>query len=270
MGAVKNTYLDLSVRRAAGTLSSAENTLIENAAMDALATWGRACLLCGRDALSMVRVNKQIFASAGLLETLSDFAGTPPAAGLSRSEDYTADQIFSSWNGRLSAAMGSRINAYMRMSEGDMANLCRSPLLPRLLGERAHCANGALVGADTAAQLDIILNDGFTSCDNSVDTIACEKQSQLIEFNVRDYTFGLMSGNKTTIGSGRRFAALDLVFVHEIGHWLGLAHLNRADSIMSETLEQARCITNSDIELLLTKNMSNQPVHHSPSTFKYR
>ena len=46
------------------------------------------------------------------------------------------------------------------------------------------------------------------------------------------------------------------VLVHEMGHWIGLGHLNHGKSIMASSAERARCIDEATIAELLKNEFS--------------
>jgi hypothetical protein len=114
------------------------------------------------------------------------------------------------------------------------------------------------------ASIRLRFRDGETFCGNDANVIACRTDSELTEFNLRDYRFAL-SGRATTIGEGPIPVNFPLVLLHEMGHWIGLPHINQRDSIVSESLASARCINQRTIEAV---GAVGAPVARRPLAFK--
>lgn len=267
-GAANKSYLEMSILKPDQPLVPEEVELVEQAAMHSLSTWYRACLLCGRRGLALIRVNQALFAPSILVEEL---AGTP-VAGMSvpQAIPNQMDQVIGRWDENVTAALGGRVPAFLRLNPTDIGRLCKSALLAELLGPDARCIDGMPTTTLAAAKLKIVLKPEFTSCDSNIDTIACEQFGSMIELNVRDYSFGLLDTTKKPIGNGKRFVPLDLVLSHEVGHWLGIGHLHGDGSLMASSLERSRCVNNADIEALIKINTGEAPMLPRTSTFTYR
>lgn len=269
-GAANKSYLEMMVLKPDQPLAPDEVELVELAAMNSLATWYRACLLCGRRGLALIRVNQALFAPSVLIEEL---AGTP-VEGMPLPQaipgQMDQDQTTGRWDENVTSALGGRVPAFLRLNPTDVDRLCRSALLGELLGPDARCVDGLPTSTIAAAKLKIVLKPEFTTCDSNIDTIACEQFGGMIELNVRDYTFGLLDKNKSRIGTGKRFVPLDLVLSHEVGHWLGIGHLDGDGPLMAASLERARCVNNGDIDALIKINTGEAPDLPRVSTFTYR
>jgi hypothetical protein len=91
--------------------------------------------------------------------------------------------------------------------------------------------------------------DGSTYCGSDPEIIACRADSTLTEFNTRDYRFRL--GNAGALGLGAVEIDFLPVLLHEMGHWIGLGHIDHGKSIMASSAERARCIDEPTIEKLV-------------------
>ncbi len=264
------TFLDIVVARRNGTLMPHERALVEKAAMYAISAWNRSCLICGPDGLSIARVNGELFASSLIIELLnaaSDGLATQPGT---TPRSLAGDVLVEDWSMRVTSNLRARVPAFLRMTPRDVSILCGSIWLTRLFGQGASCVRNQPIAENEGAVLRIVLTDGYTVCDSDPDTIACEQYGTQIEFNIRDFTYVVDSNLEVAFGRGKRSVSLDLVIAHEIGHWLGLGHVDSLDAIMSTTTTNARCISNADVDALMMLNAASALPRPAINALKYK
>ncbi len=116
---------------------------------------------------------------------------------------------------------------------GIVQGLCRPTTLPRT----------------SRARIELQFREsGATYCGTDPEIIACRADNVVTELNTKDYRFRASPG--TMIGSGAIELDLLPVLVHEMGHWIGLRHLDQGASIMASNAERARCIDEATIAAL--------------------
>lgn len=100
---------------------------------------------------------------------------------------------------------------------------------------------------------EMVINVEWTqklSCDDRPTVVACWNGTDLIELNVKDYSFYVGDTGDVLLGSAAKGADLIRVFTHEVGHWLGLAHMAGDGNIMSDELAGARCIDDRNMRTI--------------------
>jgi hypothetical protein len=116
---------------------------------------------------------------------------------------------------------------------------------------RAACAGS--IERREAARIRVRFRDGPTSCGNDSNVIACRSDVELTEYNARDYRFVIMAAGQETIGTGAIDVDLDHVIAHEMGHWIGLGHIDSGQSLMASSMEDSRCIDMRTVNSLVTQ-----------------
>jgi hypothetical protein len=121
-------------------------------------------------------------------------------------------------------------------------NLCSVPpgiLRPPLDSVQAAFGCSAR-RADLPVEITLSLVNGATQCGNPSTTFACE-QSNAVELDVRDFAFQQHGTGKTILGDGDTPIDLRFLFLHELGHRLGLEHT--ADGVMARYPRDSSCVT---------------------------
>ena len=103
------------------------------------------------------------------------------------------------------------------------------------------------------SKIRVRFRDGPTACGDDPNVIACRSDLELTEYNARDYRFVVPGTRPVTIGSGSLEVDLQHVVAHEMGHWIGLSHIERGQSLMSSSMENSRCIDTQTVDRLLAQ-----------------
>jgi hypothetical protein len=102
---------------------------------------------------------------------------------------------------------------------------------------------------DTSANIRVTFKDGETACGDDSDIVGCRADHELTQYNIRDYRFTVRPG-ENSIGRGPVEVDLLQAVLHEMGHWIGVGHLESGESIMAPSMEQARCIDFETVKAL--------------------
>ena len=154
--------------------------------------------------------------------------------------------------------------AYQLEKRATFEHLCEvkpdREVTPLLWDVRQTLCSPAQIDKGLSASIRVRFRDGRTACGISTNIIACRADSELTEFNVRDYQFAFSEDSAEPLGHGQIEVNLLHVLMHEMGHWIGLQHINVGQSIMAGNLSQSRCIDLPTMLALDTLN-SNSPTN---------
>lgn len=277
------SLLSVTVLRANSGIAEDQDTSLDDVLLQAVYLWVRACALCRLDNLALVKVNGRTYAHPGLYGPFGPSngrsAGQQPVARQPPHQSWPSDQELESWlvSGLSAGRIGAPIQSqpYRRITgplRAEFAAICQAtPSLQRTptlyAVQRAVCESQH--GPRDIAEISVRFVSGQTYCGNDTQIIACRADRELTEFNVRDYRFRLEDSAIRHIGNG----ALEVDFLHsvlhEMGHWIGLEHIDGGESIMASTLEHSRCIDYSTVETLSRQAVTDASQRH-PSAFRYR
>lgn len=109
----------------------------------------------------------------------------------------------------------------------------------------------------------------MTACGDSANIIACRADAELTEYNTRDYTFA-SDGAGVAIGKGAVEIDLLHALVHEMGHWIGLGHIDSGHSVMAASMERSRCIDRATVAELAKKGSTRRSDAPYPAAFTLR
>lgn len=245
-------------------LTLGARSTIHKTILNAMELWRRVCRDCTPWNLVGAQIDEDVYVLEPIAIFLSDFlgpersnrqAGDPMGKLISPQQYYDA---LPGWLNARSSGMGDMpILTFQKLVTGSRAldTLCQAPEIDHYEKLRelkgGLCGNKAAELASSKLLLKLLILDGHTSCGFSKDIVACEADPVLMELNARDYRFVNYLSGEIIFGRGEREIALLPVVIHEIGHWIGLPHIEEHDAIMSASAEDARCITHFDATGLL-------------------
>jgi hypothetical protein len=135
---------------------------------------------------------------------------------------------------------------YMLEPTGSFRLLCASEpnakQTPLLWNIRLALCFPERLDKSSFASIRVRFRDGQTACGISANIIACRADSELTEFNIRDFRFSFPDAMGQPIGDGPVEVSFLHVLMHEMGHWIGLQHINAGQSIMASSMDQSRCV----------------------------
>jgi hypothetical protein len=205
---------------------------IRNAALDSIAFWRAACSRCERNHLLAVRVDGEMFIDERL--TLEGPAVLTPGG--------SGTTFF--------ALSGRPVAQYVRLTATPPA------VTARLRADATPLAK-FLAGNDSGAPAMHIAVAGRPSrCGGSADVIGCAGAGMPIELNANDFVF--VGNDSPLFGRGEERIRLDIVMLHEIGHWFGLPHVDPLRSVDKSRhaimepgyIGDGQCITRGELGLL--------------------
>lgn len=224
-------------------IDGAQRSSAETVVLQAASLWVYSCVTCKPDNLSVVAVNGKVFVSDALYRLVGPPRGVAALPPLQPAE---AEEMLTSFLGSSRVGTRAPFLPYRRTENPrkDFERVCsakaseqHTPTLKRL--QDALCADAVEPG--TSANIRVNFKSGETACGNDADIVGCRADHELTQYNVRDYRF-VAQPSGISIGGGAIEVDLLQVVLHEMGHWIGVDHQTRGESIMAPSMEQARCI----------------------------
>jgi len=238
---------------------------------ESLATWNAACFNCATNNLLLVKVGHDLYLNSILASAYRQAAH----AGLSPAFMADLDMIIALMR-RNASASGVQyefiekddpaINAICSSYEG-----WRDPRMMVVRNGLGCPAPGDHVQAKDISQVTVKLRGGLTSCLNNgkrdPNIIACEKSDQ-VELDTGDFAFVSHESEDILFGKGNRQVDLLRVVAHELGHWIGLSHLQ--PGIMAADFPEADCINDAVVDRLLGAVNNKQSAQQSTLIYRVK
>jgi len=249
--------LRIGIEASDGILDEAKRALVARYILDAVAMWRWSCRQCRVENLLFVEID-------GKLYWLRDAASWIREAGGNVKSDFVELR-----NAR------APIPTYSEVDRNDPAvhTVCAVPNNEASQGLRAaqsvlNCQDVPTATVPTPLLL-LSFKRRTTGCGADSNIIACEADYQLIEMNVLDYTFREFGAGPVIVPGGSKAVDLFHVLLHEVGHWIGLDHLDIGTSVMASDLSTSRCIDVATARLI-GKPVPDQVRSNIPKSFHFR
>jgi len=242
-----------------------------------IALWRRMCTECSLANAGVVEIDGKMYVDERLLGIVQSFDfDKSNLGGKSLSDpstplnDNTLAGIYG--NARLSPIVP--LAEYRQTPQTDPAiqHLCSAPREKspiEFLGVRAafQCSGDPKV---QVASLQIRVLDGPTKCGESTAIVGCESSDLNVELNAHEYSFVHHSTSEPIFGKGQYPADLQVLILHETGHWAGIYnHLTSPRNIMSAYLDDCVCIDQAVIDELGRKTLVG-PARTKPFALLYK
>jgi hypothetical protein len=233
---------------------------MEHAVQTAVAVWTAECSSCPIDALSVIKIGNRFLVRSEFFQALQLWRTSPLYP-------LFADKRISSFR----VIIGQTpIFTEVSVKDATIQKVCVAshsnlPDPLRHIAIAFGCAEQSNGARNSVLHLILDVTDGPTACGRSTNIIACEPDRELLELNGKDYSFSI-EDDEVVIGAGPDRVNLFPVVLHEVGHWLGLGHVVTSESIMSEFLQESRCINDGDLAELAVA--LSGPNRYSPLTPK--
>jgi hypothetical protein len=242
----KSFHLDVQVREQSFRLSKAQLQEIEKLSLVAATTWNRACVNCQPLNLSIITINEKNFAHSAVGQWVSSKIALPLNA------EYLEKSLGVAKGRNRIGTFGISF-PYLAIGDlqeefKDICKLQESSSQVNLATLKRQVCNDASRDDQFTSHILIDFVNGKTACGESPNIIACRADTELTEFNVRDFKFVSPDASAPSMGNGEIEVDFSHVLLHEMGHWIGLAHIDSGDSVMASSLEQSRCIDAATVE----------------------
>lgn len=248
----KRVRLDLDAAQPDTVLSKAQNAALYDVLLRSVGLWTTACVRCRPEHLGVVRLGGLLYIRDGFRRWIDElkgiFRGLPDG---DESEDRLLNLLrpivfLRAGDPELPEIRRKEFVKYVRVEDNSLAEICGLPL-NRQQAPTAFALVEALCRPEkllpsAIARIRIRFRNDRMGCGLTPSNIGCTSDRELTEYNVRDFRFGLEVGALPPIGTGRIEISLAHAVLHEMGHWIGLPHIDGGESIMASGYDLSRCI----------------------------
>lgn len=261
-------HLDVRLADSGTLLSEAQRREVRNVALHSAATWTRACTTCQPLNLSFISLDGQNYAHSAIAQWADG------------RQTLALDADFIEMSMRVAKGenrIGTIGITFEYQPVGDIGKafqqVCKLPATkdrPNLSSFQQRVCGVQKIAPEYSTSIIIRFAPGKNACGDSANIIACRADHELTEFNSRDFKFVFDNPAVPSIGHGRVEIDFSHALLHEMGHWIGLQHLDDGHSIMASSLGRSRCVDESTVSAL-GKVVSGEPARAtSPLAFTLR
>lgn len=250
-------------------MNSAQEDRLRELVLRAVSIWVQGCAACRTEQLVVVLIDGRFFIRASVVDWYDrEYQAMSRGASSQTLETDLRNtlepvQVLQATGPGESLPRSKMLTPYVEIESPSerFSALCErspKPVTPVLSTVRnAVCFRDELPQRDRAS-IRIRFREGATYCGDDVDIIACRADRELTEYNVRDFRFDT-GDDAAPIGDGDIEVDLLMAIVHEMGHWIGLGHINKGESVMADSADVARCIDFNTISTLV-RTRTGSPV----------
>ncbi|WP_237478623.1 hypothetical protein [Lichenibacterium dinghuense] len=258
--------LDVDLDDAASPLDASQRAAIEEVILRAVSLWATACGACRTEQLTVVHLDGRLLARRGLAEWLTKFGEGPTSPASDTAMRALDAELVSKLEPSMVLGAGKPDDATHAVKDLEpyeplapdgeaLRRLCSLEVAggdkPVLTNVRIALCAPKTMDERLRSSIQVTLRRGRTYCGDDPEIIACRADEHLTEYNVRDYRFFLGSPSVPPIGTGAIEVDLLHAMLHEMGHWIGLGHIEGGQSVMSAGLDRSRCIDPTTVAALI-------------------
>jgi hypothetical protein len=221
--------------------------------------WRRMCTKCGLANAAVILIGDATYVDEQLwhiVQSISDYGQFPKGGqslmGSGGPGPYTLQAIFANIRTNTFVPLAKYI--LVERSDPSIQRLCsadmdRVPAELQGIYEASQCAGQAPM---QPGLLKIRVLNGPTHCTGDPTVIVgCEVGGSSVELNANEFTFVKHGTSESIFGRGGVKEDLEIVILHETGHWAGIAvHLTTERNIMSTYVEDCQCIDQAVVDQL--------------------
>lgn len=235
-------------------------TMVVNETLRSLAIWRIVCPNCSPWSLSVAHVDKDVYMVEDCYREIRDIPHRKNRSGIPQPGVQYPANTWRDFSASCARRYGSSPRGgepsewrYIPVPANDpvRAMACKDPGL-REVASVLGCF-GDIASSARLPTADVSI--GFSTSDigckgDRENIIACAKYHKRVDLNTRDFVFDGPSGSDARFGGGKRPVEFRRVMLHEVGHWLGLDHMEGSQNIMSEIASNAICVSNQNVAML--------------------
>ena len=259
--------LDIKIDDRKHELSTPQLEEVRRQTLSGAQIWNRACTTCQPLNLSIITVDGENYAHAAIAQWTTNLIRVPLYSEfVEKSLEFAKGQ---NRVGTVGISFPYQPIGPLDTAFRDICNLPEPHGEPLLSDLRRQVCPARQQDPHSVTRIQVRFVPGETACGDSKNIIACRADNELTEFNTRDYKFVFDDKSLTPIGIGRLEIDFSHALLHEMGHWIGLAHIDIGKSIMASSLEHSRCIDASTVSKLTQTVSTKSWGVSSPAAFTY-